>query len=270
MQDCQIVAAQKEQYNESCDVGAFFGGLSGGCRDRGLAVLGVYYWSLGKYYGALGVRDGVEKGSVRGLGVECENSLASCSSIGFQRPEFPGWKILQDGGCVERVEGNRCHHVIDGGHPEVAGWSVGKDSQTSEFGDLRPVGDSEVGVQGKCACQIGKKLDEDGIVAEGLRESNVVAVESGFDSSLNECGPVLSERTLQNRARRVKAKARKARKMERQNKALQSVDWNADKTRSFSRAHVHVEKEKREESRGYFSSCAEDVKKNWLKRALVV
>jgi len=76
---------------------------------------------------------------------------------------------------------------------------------------------------------------------------------------LSEEKPRLTK-TEENRARRVKAKARKARKMERQNKALQSVDWNADKTR-FSRAHVCVEKGKKEESRSFFSSCAEDVKK---------
>jgi len=231
-------------------------------RSRGCASDGAWV----SYYNALACALGTELDCGGKAWRCCCDSSVGDGATGFDGTGERGCRRLcsrlvdrfrdgsgQVGGTVEGVS----RRLIEGSGWPIFGQSDGVGGVDGGAGDrAESVGQ---GIEKGAGVGLGS-VDCSGFPGVVLKDLDSVDSSSVGDAELSEEKPRLTK-TEVNRARRVKAKARKARKMERQSKALQSVDWNADKTRSFSRAHVCVEKGKKEESRGYFSSCAEDVKK---------
>jgi len=241
--------------------GCVRGGASGRCQKQGgCAPDGAwvsYYQALASLFGTLRVverrYDGCESDenlpgaaqSVDGSGgVGC--GLLCFGSVGGVRD-----CVEESGVSVRRV----LQAVQNGIEPSGQG---GVDGLVSSRHDRGSEGSTS------CDSEVGKCGDTDGVQnvmarVDGSVDLGLSEEQGGAGVVENNSGFGLSERTLLNRSRRVKAKMRKQRKKSRQGLAFQSDDWNADKERvrsggAVKSSFVPVN------PRGYFSSCADDVR----------
>jgi len=214
--------------------------------------VGAYYVYL---YCTIASKDGVEadfalRGSTVGSFCALVKDVSAHTNSGFVR----GLDLGFERGTYR---GQDCTHKIEGVDSGVSGGTIGElpGERLAVHGGGNDVGDSWGDKDCGFLERVGRMLGSGGAgvlcgsTGDVLRDAGVG---DGLKDEVLGSVPVevrggLSKTEL-NRLSRQKAKERKARKKARQSlTALSSRDWNADKVACASR--------------GYFSSCADDIRK---------
>jgi len=260
--------------------GCLRAGVGGRCqKDGGCAPGGAwvsYYQALATFFGSVRVSScrGDGCGGSAGVvgvtqGVDCSSGLG-CGRLCFGSVEGVRMGIGENGASDGQVLQSVQARIDSGGQGSVDKLVSSRDDGGA---DGEAFGLADMGGRcSACGTQDGvARMGKSSVVEEkidlgfiGDADSVRHFVEHLEESLVNDdASQGVSERTLLNRARREKAKFRKIRKRERQGVGARSKDWNADKVERSKDVVQDVS------SRGYFSSCTEDVRKQLVEtRAL--